>query len=76
MVQSQALFASAVRRLGELCEDVGRSLDDIERTAMVRDPSAREIDSWRFAGATRLIVAPWRRSAEAIDGLAAFRPHH
>ena len=41
---------------------------------MVRDPDEQAIDTWRAAGATRLVVAPWRRSTEAVDGLTAFRP--
>ena len=74
MVQDTASFAGAVGKLRTLCDRTGRDFDAIERTAMVRDPDDRAVEAWQAAGATRLIVAPWRRSAEAIDGLAAFRP--
>ena len=74
MLQDAAPFAAAVERLRRLCDDAHRDFDAIERTVMVRDPDERAIDTWRAAGATRLVVAPWRRSTEAVDGLAAFRP--
>jgi probable F420-dependent oxidoreductase len=74
MVQDEPSFAAAVEKLRVLCDRNGRDFDTIERTAMVRDPDDRAVESWRAAGATRLIVAPWPRSAEAVDGLAAFRP--
>jgi len=75
MVQDEASFATAVEKLRTLCDRNGRDCDAIERTAMVRDPDDGAVESWRSAGATRLIVAPWSRSTEAVDGLAAFRPN-
>jgi probable F420-dependent oxidoreductase len=75
MVQDQASFAAAVAKLRTLCDRNVRDFDQIERTAMVRDPDDRTIESWRAAGATRLIIAPWARTADAVDGLAAFRPN-
>ena len=38
--------------------------------ARPEEPS--EIERWEEAGVTRLIVSPWRRSAEALDGLRRF----
>jgi len=35
-----------------------------------------DIDAWRRLGVDRLIVAPWTRSAEAIDGMRAFAGTH
>jgi probable F420-dependent oxidoreductase len=74
MLQDEAPFAAAVERLRRRCDHAQRDFDAIERTVMVRDPDEQAIEIWRAAGATRLVVAPWRRSAEAVDGLAAFRP--
>jgi len=34
--------------------------------------SRADVDRWEELGVTRLIVSPWRRSREAIDGLRAF----
>jgi hypothetical protein len=34
--------------------------------------SRDDIARWEEVGVTRLIVAPWRRSREAIEGLARF----
>ena len=75
MLQEEAPFAAAVDRLRRQCDRADRDFDTIERTVMVREPDERAVDAWREAGATRLVVAPWPRSAEAVDGLAAFRPH-
>jgi len=58
-------------RLRELCEAEGRTRPvqltlhgDVERP----DDVARYVD----AGVTRVIVTPWSRTSEAIDGLARF----
>ena len=74
MLQDEPSFGAAVERLRAHCDRAGRDFDAIERTVMVREPDERAVDTWRAAGATRLVVAPWPRSTEAIDGLAAFRP--
>jgi len=31
-----------------------------------------DIEAWEAAGVSRLIVSPWRRSREALEGLEAF----
>jgi hypothetical protein len=31
-----------------------------------------DVTRWEDLGVTRMIVAPWKRSREAIDGLRAF----
>ena len=72
MLQDVEPFAAAVERLRVRCDRAGRDFDAIERTVMVRDPDERAVDTWRAAGATRLVVAPghgrprrwtaWRRS--------------
>jgi probable F420-dependent oxidoreductase len=72
MVQDPSTFATAVGRLRELCGRNARDLDTVDCTAMARRPDAAEREAWRVAGATRLIVAPWARTADALDGLAAF----
>ena len=74
MLQEPDPFAAAVDRLRRMCDRAHRDFDAIERTVMVRDPDEQAIETWRVAGATRLVVAPWPRSAEAVDGLTAFRP--
>ncbi|MEO8695298.1 MAG: LLM class F420-dependent oxidoreductase [Acidimicrobiales bacterium] len=72
MIHDVASFAESVAWLAHLCADNGRDLEDIQRSALVAHPTATDVEAWGNAGATRLIVAPWRRSSEAIDGVAEF----
>ena len=64
--------AKAVARLNELRAAGGREGErfDVTIGATVADPS--DAERWAAAGVTRIIVGPWRRSAEALDGLKAF----
>jgi probable F420-dependent oxidoreductase len=58
-----------VRRLRELRREVGR---EGERFEVSLGGSPRERDDlrrWEDAGVDRLVVSPWRRSPECIDGL-------
>ena len=34
--------------------------------------SSADVSRWEDLGVTRMIVSPWRRSSEAIDGLRSF----
>ena len=34
--------------------------------------SVADVERWESIGVTRLLVSPWRRSPEAVDGLTAF----
>ena len=72
MVHDPSSFATAVDTLRSLAEQEGRDLDEIQCSALVADPDADARQAWSDAGATRLIVASWARSAEAIDGLVRF----
>jgi probable F420-dependent oxidoreductase len=35
-----------------------------------------DVDAWRMLGVDRLIVAPWTRSDEAVEGMRAFAKQH
>jgi probable F420-dependent oxidoreductase len=72
MIHDAESFAASVGRLAELCAATGRDLDGIQRSALVANPSADDVDAWNDAGATRLIVPPWRRSTDAVEGVARF----
>ena len=43
-----------------------------EITVMGTVEEERDLSAWEEVGVDRLIVAPWQRSSEAIDGLRAF----
>jgi hypothetical protein len=55
-----------------LREAAGRSAEPFTVTVMAEVTSRDELERWREAGVGRLIVAPWRRSPDALDGLRAF----
>ena len=72
MLQTITSFAAAVEVLTEQCGEIGRDPATVERTALVARPDASAIVEWARAGADRLIVAPWRDTADALDGLSRF----
>ena len=71
-------FESAPRqieRLRALLEENGRSVADRERFQIclggpVESPA--DVARWEELGVTRLVISPWRRSPEAVDGVRAF----
>jgi probable F420-dependent oxidoreductase len=76
MLQTVDSFSEATQWLEHACDGAGRSYSDLERTALVRDPDAEEIAQWQRAGATRIIIAPWGRSTEAVESLHDFARLH
>lgn len=72
MIHDAHSFAASVARLTQMCEERGRDLAEIQRSALVTIPSATDVEAWADAGATRLIVAPWRKSTDAVDGVRRF----
>jgi probable F420-dependent oxidoreductase len=63
--------------LRELREAAGRADDPFEVTVCVLDPPPPdEIAAWAAAGVDRLIVRPWQRVRDTIDGLARFAASH
>ena len=76
MLQTVESFAMATKWLERACEGAGRSYRDLERTALVRDPDAEDIERWKGAGATRIIIAPWSKSTEAVASLRDFARLH
>ena len=76
MLQTVEAFAISTRWLQRACEGAGRSYRDLERTALVRHPDAEDIERWKGAGATRIIIAPWGKSTEAVASLRDFARLH
>lgn len=64
--------AAQVKRLRELRREAGREHEPVEVTlgGNLREPD--EIERWRDAGVDRLVVSPWRRSPEAVEGLRRY----
>jgi probable F420-dependent oxidoreductase len=64
--------ARQLRRLHELRREAGREGERFEVTlgGNLREPA--EIARWEEAGVDRLVVSPWRRSSEAVEGLRRY----
>jgi probable F420-dependent oxidoreductase len=62
----------AIGRLRQLRMEAGRAADRFEVTlsGQVNDPE--DVQRWEETGVDRLIVSPWKRSPEAIEGLGRF----
>ena len=56
-------------RLQALREEAGRTQPSFQITVGGRVESADDLARFQEAGVTRLVVAPWERSPEAIAGL-------
>ncbi|MDJ0848589.1 MAG: LLM class F420-dependent oxidoreductase [Myxococcota bacterium] len=59
-------------RIEALRRELGRAGEPFEVTVggEVREPD--DVSRWRDVGVTRLVVSPWRRSREAIEGLRRY----
>lgn len=64
--------ARPVARLRELLAEAGRDAADFEVCIGGPVESADARSRYEDVGVTRLLVAPWRRSREAIDGMRRF----
>lgn len=73
MVQRPPALRRSVAALADLAAAHGRDLDELDRSALERHPDRELVATWHRAGATRLIVAPWSRSTDAVEGLRRFR---
>ncbi len=62
---------ASIARIGELAAAAGRTTPvEITVTGDVSDEA--DVERYVAAGVTRVIVAPWRNSREALDGLRRF----
>jgi probable F420-dependent oxidoreductase len=68
-VESAAVF---VKRLRELRREAGREQQRFEVTLGGAAPEPDDVERWQDAGVDRLVVAPWRRSPEAVESLRRY----
>jgi probable F420-dependent oxidoreductase len=61
-----------VKRLREYEADEGRSDQPVTITVMGKVETSADVERWAAAGVDRLIVVPWSRSREAVDGMKRF----
>jgi len=64
--------AAQITRLRELLDAAGRDADAFQYCLGGPVDSVADVERWAALGVTRLIISPWRRSKEAIDGLRHF----
>jgi probable F420-dependent oxidoreductase len=64
--------AEQIARLRELCREYGRVDAPFQVCVGGAVTSPDDVKRWQDLGVTRLIVSPWRRSPEAIDGVRRF----
>ena len=64
--------SAQIRKLRELRREAGREGEPFEVTlgGELREPD--DVKRWEDAGVDRLVVSPWRRSREAVDGLRRY----
>lgn len=58
-----------VTRLRRLLDEAGRGDAKFEMTVGGAVESRADLERWEAAGVHRLLVSPWRRSREALDGV-------
>jgi probable F420-dependent oxidoreductase len=64
-----AAAAARVARLRELRREAGRERERFEVTLSASSVSPDDVRRFEHAGVDRLVVAPWRRSREAVEAL-------
>lgn len=64
--------AVQVAKLRGLEAEYGRADRPLVTTVMGTPTSTADLDAWEASGIDRLIVVPWSRSKEAIDGIRRF----
>ncbi len=64
--------AQSIEELREFRRVAGRSSDAFQICLGGRIESRSDVERWEALGVTRMMVSPWERSPDAVDGLARF----
>jgi hypothetical protein len=64
--------AAQIKTLRELLDQHGRDPAAFDYTCSGPLDSPDDMKRWEDIGVTRMIVSPWRRSKEAVDGMRRF----
>lgn len=76
MAQNLDSLPDTLAELRRLRDHAGRDGEPVEVTITARHPSPDEVRAHAAAGVDRLIVSPWERSRDALDGLRTFAETH
>lgn len=69
MFHTPQTAAARVADLRRMAEDAGRPPGSVSATVMGEIGAEFDVDEWMATGIDRLIVTPWSRSREAVDGM-------
>ncbi len=72
ITQTPESAVAPIRRLRELLAENGRDAEGFQIVFGGAVDSLDDVRRWEEIGVTRLIVAPWERSRQAIDGMRRF----
>ena len=72
MAHTPETAAAQVEALRRALDEAGRPHDAVEVTCMGPCATTDDVAAWEAAGVDRLVVVPWSRSSEALDGIHRF----
>lgn len=67
-----ATIKPVLKKLRDVVREEGRELPPLEIITAADVSTRDELKRWEELGVTRLVVCPWRRGSEAVDGLRRF----
>jgi len=70
--QTLATIAPLLKTLREMVRAEGRDPQQLEIISSADVSTRDDLRRWEDLGVTRLVVCPWRRGSEAVDGLRRF----
>lgn len=76
MQHTPATAAAQVAALRQHEEEQGREGPPVKVTVMGEVSAEQPAEAWEQAGVDRLIVVPWTRTREALDGIRRFADEH
>jgi probable F420-dependent oxidoreductase len=74
MHHTPASVAEPMRRVASVADALGRTTPLV--TTVASHPGKVDVAGWRRSGVSRVIVAPWSSSRDALDGLRRFARQH
>lgn len=74
LAHTPSTAAAAVEELRRLCVESGRDPANLTTTVGGSCSTPADVVAYAGAGIDRLLVSPWRRSADAVDGLRRWAP--
>jgi probable F420-dependent oxidoreductase len=76
MLHTPQTAAARVATLRRLEQELGRTGPPVLVTVVGELTADQPLPAWAAAGVDRLLVHPWQRSAEAVDGIVALAGQH